>query len=126
GKPSDALAPFTNINRGQGADFNSYTVNTPVRIDGGDGRDTLVVVGTEFGDDFVITDRGVFGAGLFITYGGIEKLDGDAAEGNDTFFITSTPEGVVLEVHGGLGTDTFNTGGTDGRAITVVSNSLEG
>ena len=82
-------APFTNINGGQGADFISYTVNAPVRIDGGDGLDTLVVVGTEFGDDFVITDKGVFGAGLFVTYAGIEKLVVDAQEGNDRFFIAS-------------------------------------
>ncbi len=56
--PDDPTAPFTNLNGGQGADFISYTVNAPVRIDGGDGLDTLVVVGTEFGDDFVITDAG--------------------------------------------------------------------
>jgi hypothetical protein len=58
--PNDPKAPFTNINGGQGADFISFTVNAPVRIDGGDGFDTLTVVGTEFGDDFV-TSRGVFG-----------------------------------------------------------------
>ena len=85
-------APFTNINGGQGADFISYTVNAPVRIDGGDGFDTLIVIGTEFGDDFVVTDKGVFGAGLFITYAGIEKLVVDAQEGNDRFYIASTPE----------------------------------
>ena len=81
--PNDPKAPFTNINGGAGADFISYTVDAPVRIDGGDGLDTLVVLGTEFGDDFVVTDKGVFGAGLYITYTGVEKVVVDGEEGND-------------------------------------------
>ena len=101
-------------------------MNSPVRIDGGDGLDTLVVVGTEFGDNFVITAQGVFGAGLFVTYEGIEKLVVDAQEGNDRFYIASTPQDVVVEVYGGLGSDVFNVGGTNGQPITVVANSLEG
>src|SRR5262249_29121338 len=109
--PNDPKAPFTNINGGQGADFISYTVNAPVRIDGGDGFDTLTVIGTEFGDDFVINNTGVFGAGLFITYTGIERLVVDALEGNDTFFIASTSPNVAVEIYGGLGSDTFNVGG---------------
>ncbi|MHC4427545.1 MAG: beta strand repeat-containing protein, partial [Planctomycetota bacterium] len=124
--PNDPKAPFTNINGGQGADFIAFTVNAPVRIDGGDGLDTLTVIGTEFGDDFVVTDQGVFGAGLFVTYTGIEKVVVDALEGNDRFFIQSTSEGVALEIVGGVGSDTFNVGGSNGEAVTVVSNSLEG
>ena len=62
--PNDPKAPFTNINGGQGADLISFTVNAPVRIEGGDGFDTLTVVGTEFGDDFVVNEFGVFGGGL--------------------------------------------------------------
>jgi hypothetical protein len=125
--PNDPDAPYTNINGGQGADFISFTVNAPVRIDGGDGFDTLTVIGTEFGDDFVVTDKGVFGAGLYITYTGLEKIVVDALEGNDRFFIASTSDKVAVEIVGGLGSDTFNVaGGNDGKAITVVSNSLEG
>jgi hypothetical protein len=71
--PEDPKAPITNVNGGQGADFISYTVNSPVNIEGGDGFDTLTVIGTEFGDDFVVTEDGVYGAGLFVSYGGIEK-----------------------------------------------------
>jgi hypothetical protein len=124
--PKDPQAPFTNINGGQGADFISFAVNAPVRIDGGDGFDTITVVGTEFGDDFVVTAQGVFGAGLYVTYTGIEKLTVDALEGNDRFYIASTPEGAVVELVGGLGSDTFNTGGNNGKPITVVSGSLDG
>ena len=124
--PNDPKAPYTNINGGQGADFIEYTVNAPVRIDGGDGFDTLTVIGTEFGDDFAINDQGVYGAGLFVTYTGLEKIVVDALEGNDRFFIESTSEHVALEVVGGLGSDTFNVGGSYGQEVTVVSNNLEG
>jgi Ca2+-binding RTX toxin-like protein len=125
--PNDPDAPFTNINGGQGADFISFTVNARVNIEGGDGFDTVTVVGTEFGDDFVVTSQGVFGAGLFVTYGGVEKVVVDGLEGNDRFFIRSTSESVALQVVGGMGSDTFNVGGgNDGNAITVVSNSLTG
>ncbi|HAM72035.1 MAG TPA: hypothetical protein DCM86_10365, partial [Verrucomicrobiales bacterium] len=125
--PSDPKAPSTNINGGQGADFVSYTVNAPVNIEGGDGFDTLTVLGTEFGDDFVVTDKGILGAGLYVRYGSIERVVLDALEGNDTFFIQSTAAGVDVEVYGGLGSDTFKVGGgNDGQAITVVANDLLG
>jgi hypothetical protein len=93
--PNDPKAPMTNINGGQGADFISYTVNAPVHIEGGDGFDTVTVVGTEFGDDFVVTEVGVYGAGLFVQYHGVERVIVDALEGNDTFFIDSTAENAV-------------------------------
>ncbi|MBI1840419.1 MAG: hypothetical protein HYR88_06145, partial [Verrucomicrobia bacterium] len=125
--PNDPKAPATNINGGQGADFISYTVNAPVNIEGGDGFDTLTVLGTEFGDDFVVTDRGILGAGLFVRYGSIERVVIDALEGNDTFFVQSTGADVDVEVYGGLGSDTFKIGGgNDGQAITVVANDLLG
>lgn len=125
--PNDPKAPFTNINGGQGENFISYTVNAPVRIEGGSGFDTLVVIGTEFGDDFIITDQGIFGAGLFATYSGIEQIIIDGLEGNDTFFIASTPEGTDVQIYGGLGSDTFNVaGGTGSEPIYVVGNSLQG
>jgi hypothetical protein len=57
----------TEIDGGDGADEIQYNVNAPVSIDGGDGFDKVVVVGTEFGDNFVINENGVFGAGLNVT-----------------------------------------------------------
>ena len=130
--PDDPAAPYTNINGGQGADFVSYNINAPVRIDGGDGFDSLTIVGSEFGDDYVITENGVFGGGLFVSFVGLEKLVVDALQGNDTFFIESTNENVQVEIVGGLGSDNINIAGadlndvTEGGAITVVSNSLNG
>ena len=110
-----------------GADTILYVVNAPVGIDGGDGLDTVRIVGTEFGDDFVITDSGVFGAGLNVSYVNVERLVADGAEGNDRFFVMSTGLDVVTEIDGGLGSDTFFVGGNPSRApISVVSNDLRG
>ena len=54
---------LTDLSGDAGADFIQYAVNAPVNINGGDGFDTVIVIGTEFGDDFVVTAHGVFGAG---------------------------------------------------------------
>ncbi len=126
--PEDAKKRFTNINGGQGADFITYTVNAPVNVDGGEGVDTVVITGTEYGDDFVVTPYGVYGAGRYTQFVGVESIEVDAAEGNDTFFIQGSAEGVDLSLIGGLGSDTFNiAGGNDsGSPITVVSNDLRG
>ncbi|MDO9173909.1 MAG: hypothetical protein Q7V62_03830, partial [Actinomycetota bacterium] len=121
------LKPITNINGGKGKDLITYTVNAPVHIDGGDGSDTLIVVGTEFADKFVVTDTGVYGAGLFVTYASIENIVVDALEGNDQFFIASTPDGATVSTIGGKGSDTFNVAGNfDTSPIDVVSNDLLG
>jgi Ca2+-binding RTX toxin-like protein len=130
--PNDKNAPKTNINGGQGADFISYTVNAPVNISGGDGLDTLTVVGTEFGEDFVVTEDGIYGGGLAIRYDGIENLVLDAMSGNDTFFIAGSRADVAVTLIGGQGSDTFNIGGGNVDAngneipIAVVSNDLKG
>ncbi|MCF7973670.1 MAG: LEPR-XLL domain-containing protein, partial [Phycisphaerae bacterium] len=113
----------TNITAGEGADNVEYSVNAPVAIDGGDGRDTIVVVGTEFSDHIVVTSKGIYGAGLFITYIGIEEIEVHAAEGNDHISIQGTPTGVVTRIFGDLGSDTFDVGG---QAGTVVSRDLQG
>ncbi len=113
----------TDISGGEGADLVQYAVNAPVNIDGGDGFDILVAIGTEFGDDFVITEDGVFGAGLNVSFVNIESLRVDGAEGDDRFFIKSTNENVVTEIFGGLGNDTFN---ASGDTPPVISNDLLG
>ncbi|MBL7039484.1 MAG: hypothetical protein ISR77_12695, partial [Pirellulaceae bacterium] len=113
----------TDITGGAGADLVQYAVNAPVNINGGDGTDTLVVIGTEFGDDFVITEDGVFGAGLTIRFVNIESLRVDGAEGDDRFFVQSTKETFITEIFGGKGNDTFN---MSGDTPPVVSNDLLG
>ena len=113
----------TDISGGAGADLVEYAVNAPVNIDGGDGLDTVTIIGTEFGDDFVITEDGVFGAGLNVNFVNIEALKVDGAEGDDRFFIQSTSEKFITEIAGGLGSDTFN---FSGDTPPVVSNDLRG
>ncbi len=113
----------TDLSGGAGADLVRYAVNAPVNINGGDGFDTLIVIGTEFGDDFVITENGVFGAGLNVNFVNIENLRVDGAEGDDRFFLQSTKDTVVTEIFGGLGNDTFN---ASGDTPPVVSNDFRG
>ncbi|HMC70489.1 MAG TPA: hypothetical protein VKJ07_15140, partial [Mycobacteriales bacterium] len=80
-----------------------------------------------YGDDYYITDKGIFGAGLFVTFTRVQRVVVDGQAGNDRFFVQSTSPGVELVLVGSRGSDTFNVGGgNNGKPITVVSNSLSG
>ena len=61
------------------ATANSGTVknDSAVDIDGGTGMDTVVVLGTEMDDNFVITELGVQGAGRSVGFSGTEKIEVD-------------------------------------------------
>ena len=97
------------VNGGGGDDFFEYNINAPVSINGGAGNDRVVAVGTEADDTFVITDEGIFGAGVNIQVDGVEEaIEVDGLEGDDTFFVLSTRPGVVNTLIGGLGSDTVN------------------
>jgi len=113
----------TDISGGADADLIQYAVNAPVGIDGGDGLDTLIVIGTEFRDDFVVTADGIFGAGVNVSFVNIEILKVDGAEGDDRFFIQGTNAGTVTTIVGGLGSDSFNIAGD---APPIISNDLLG
>ena len=112
------------LSGGAGDDHIEYNINAPVSIDGGAGVDTVVVVGTEAADNFVITDRGVQGAGLNVDLSGVEKVEVDGMEGDDHFFVLSTAAGMVTTIIGGLGNDTVDVGGDVTKAI--VSADVEG
>ena len=116
---------LTDLSGDAGADFVQYAVNAPVKIDGGDGFDTVIVIGTEFPDDFVVTKNGVFGAGLNVSFTNIEFLEVDGAEGDDRFFILSTGINFTTIITGGLGTDLFSVQGPT-PANGVISNDLLG
>jgi len=117
----------TDMKGDAGIDTIRYAVNAPVGIDGGDGFDMVSIIGTEFSDDFVITDQGVFGGGLYVTYVNIEKLRVDGAEGDDRYFVLSTNADMITEIDGGLGSDSFFIGGSPSDApIPVISNDLKG
>ena len=129
-KGSQAIDPnqrATSVFGGLGNDFVEYTDNAPVNIDGGAGTDTVVVIGTEFSDTFVVTRDGVYGAGLFVQMIGIEILKVNGQEGNDTFVVLSTNPAVSTTLYGDLGSDTFDVGGNfDGSPIVVSSRDLQG
>ena len=114
----------TNILPGEGDDIIQYNINAPVSIDGGTGFDKVVVLGTEFEDDFVISEDGIFGGGVNTRYDNVEVVEVDGLEGDDEFFVISTPFGVATRVIGGLGSDTFNVLGDVTEPI--VAQELEG
>jgi hypothetical protein len=106
---------------GGGDDRIEYNINAPVSIDGGAGSDTVVVIGTEADDNFVIRADGVQGAGLNIDFNAVEKVEVDGMEGNDHFFVLSTSPKVITTVIGGLGSDTFDVGGDVTEDIVAMS-----
>ncbi|HSO01714.1 MAG TPA: hypothetical protein VLS46_04250, partial [Gaiellaceae bacterium] len=112
------------IRAGGGEDEVSYNVNAPVSLDGGTGIDKMVLLGTEFADDIVITAGGIFGGGLNVRYANIELVEVDGLEGDDEFFVQSTAFGVAYRVIGGLGSDTINVTGDVTEDIVV--RELEG
>src|SRR5260370_34212153 len=86
----DSERAGTDVSGGAGSDLIQYAVNAPVDIDGGDGFDTVIIIGTEFNDDFVVTANGAFGAGLFVHFINIESLAADGPRGDDPFFRQGT------------------------------------
>ncbi|MEH6442872.1 MAG: LEPR-XLL domain-containing protein [Oceanospirillaceae bacterium] len=109
---------------GDGADNIQYSINSPLKIDGGAGTDSVIVLGTEGDDSFMVTKDGIFGAGLNVSFTGVELAEVDGLEGDDTFYILSTSDSVVTTIIGGLGADTFNVAGD--VTTPIVSYSVEG
>ncbi|WP_322892016.1 hypothetical protein [Yoonia sp. 76] len=110
--PGGAVQGDIKLLAGAGDDTIEYSINAPVDIDGGAGFDRVIAIGTEGDDVFVITEDGVFGAGLNIRISNVEEaIEVDGLEGDDTFYIQSTRAGTVTNVIGGLGSDTFNIAG---------------
>src|SRR5690606_10237504 len=114
----------TELHGGAGDDHIEYNLNAPVSLDGGSGMDTVVVIGTEKDDNFVIAETGVQGAGLNVRLDNVERLELDGMEGDDHFFILGTPASVSTTVIGGLGNDTFSVGGDVTK--TIVASGVEG
>ncbi|HTH05783.1 MAG TPA: hypothetical protein VL916_07925, partial [Ilumatobacteraceae bacterium] len=106
-------------------DHFEYNINAPVSINGGLGFDTVVVIGTERADSFLITPDGIFGAGLSVHVDGVEEaIEVDGLEGDDQFFILGTRDDVVTTVIGGLGSDSFIV--TGDVTEQIVSQNLDG
>ena len=119
-----STAEQTQIRGGEGSDQVSYNINAPVSVDGGNGFDKVVVLGTEFADHIVITDTAIYGAGLNVRFTTVEVVEVDGLEGDDQFFVQSTAFGVLYRVIGGLGSDTINVAGT--VTADIQTKELEG
>ncbi len=102
---------LSNLFGGDGSNKYTYLQNAPVFINGGSGNDTLVINGTAIGDTFVVTDQFVAGAGRITYFTGIERLELNAASGDDKIFVLSTKADLELTIRGGSGDDTIHLGG---------------
>ena len=110
----DNPGSITNLARlfgGGGDNRYSYLQNAPVNIYGGPGVDTVVINGTPIGDNFIITEKFVAGAGRLVPYTGIEKLEVNGARGADSIYILSSPAHLSITVRGGTGDDNIHLAG---------------
>src|SRR5262249_44150747 len=119
-----STAAETDIRTGGGDNQVQYNINAPVSVDGGNGFDKVVVLGTEFADHIVVTEKAIYGAGLAVTYASVEVLEVDALEGDDTIDVLSTAPGLVTRVIGGLGSDILNV--ASDVTGDVISRDIEG
>ena len=102
------------VTGGKNADLVQYVANAPVTVHGGDGFDTLRVIGTEFLDRFLITPTEIFGGGRKTIFDTIEKIIVDGAEGDDEFYVLGTLDTdpkIDISLYGGLGSDLFSIAG---------------
>src|SRR5260221_6404365 len=106
-----STAAESDIRTGAGTNQVEYNMNAPVSVDGGNGFDKLVILGTEYADHIVVTSTAIYGVGIQVTYRNIEVLEIDALEGDDTIDVLSTQPGVATRVIGGLGNDTIDVAG---------------
>ena len=120
-----AAGTHIGVQGGSGNDTIEYNVDAPVDIEGGTGFNTLVLLGTAANDTFVVTQDGIFGGGLNITYTNIQAVTIDGLEGNDTILCrVDADQDVVTTINGGAGDDTTIVGGDVTGA--VISSSSQG
>ena len=115
------VAAGTNIGvqGGSGTNTIEYNLDAPITIKGGTGFNTLIIIGTAADDVFVITKDGIYGAGVNVSFTGIQALTIDGVEGDDTFYVLGTQAGMVTTLDGGPGGDTFIVGGDVPPGIVV-------
>jgi len=83
-------------------------INAEVQIVGGTGLDRVLVEGSEGSDVFRVDATRITGAGRSIRLSGTEEqIALDARGGDDTMAINAVASGVLLDLFGGLGSDTM-------------------
>jgi Ca2+-binding RTX toxin-like protein len=102
----------------------SYVDNQLVNIDGGAGADTVVLVGTELNDGFLVSSNGLkickiaaatslpnpSDCAVTASYVNIESVLGQGLEGDDVFQVLSTAPAVSTALFGSENSDTFVVG----------------
>lgn len=104
---TDSQQQMVAIKAGSGDNTIAYAAKAPVNISGGSGFDSILVTGTFEADSFVITANAIYGAGRINRYAGVEQIEVDGLEGDDSIYVRSTRENLVTQVIGGLGNDTI-------------------
>ncbi len=107
----DEVTNLANLFGGTGQNRYDYLQNAPVFINGGNGTDTIVVIGTPIGDIFVVTDNYVAGAGRIVTFTNVEVVEVDAGGGPDQIYVLATGHNFETVITGGSGDDTIHVGG---------------
>jgi aspartate 1-decarboxylase len=82
-----------------------YVQNAPVQADGGSGFNSFALVGTEAADAFVVAEDELCGGGRYAEYVNFQEFVVLGAEGNDRIYVLGSPQGAVLRISGGLGSD---------------------
>ena len=88
-------------------DYMQYDANAPVAVDGGEGFNTLVIIGTGIGDTYVIDQISVFGAGRTTEAINIQRFVVASQEGDDKIYLLSSSPYCTTTLAGGRGSDSF-------------------
>ena len=99
--------------------------NAAVSIDGGEGFNRTAVLGTEASDAFVHTGATLTGAGFDLRFAGAEEwVEIDGQEADDHFSVLGTLAGVVMQVIGGLGSDSVEVGNNSTIELSRIAGPL--
>ena len=118
----------TTVAGGPGFNLIEFVANAPIDIDGGEGTDTVRMLGTFRDDQYIVDADGITGPGASITFTNIEILEINSGDGNDEIFVRSTAANLRLVVYGGAGSDRIYVGApVPGSASNpAFTNTLQG
>jgi Ca2+-binding RTX toxin-like protein len=100
----------TTVTGGAGADAIEFVANAPITIEGGEGIDTVRLLGTFRDDQFIVDSTGITGPGLNIFFSTVETLEINSGDGNDEIFVRSTSANLRVVVFAGAGSDRMYVG----------------
>jgi len=105
GDDNFSIRGFTTVN-------GDTVTNGAMSLDGGAGKDSMLLRGSEGEDVFVITKEGISSNVVSVEVSGVGSTTLDGAAGDDTFNIQGNNDYDTTVINGGLGNDTVNNGGS--------------